>query len=184
MQPKCSRKERRCGFSNHSCEYVEAAVREKLCVSRRKQKHFIWPYKSRYILRIINITNIRTAVCVCVCVCVCGGGGVCVCAGACVWEREGHSAASCVCVCVLACVRETRSHHNHSLCGNTYELHHCVSHVTMFPSLTWTDGKTKDIINCLLFWKLKLAIMVRGITFPTLFVVFGQSQCSNALVNW
>ncbi len=42
--------------------------------------------------------------------------------------------------------RETRSH-NHGLCANTYELHHCVCHTTLFRSRAWTDGKTKDIIN-------------------------------------
>ncbi len=45
MQPKCSRKERRCGFSNHRWIHV----RETLCVSRPKQKHFIWPSESRCI---------------------------------------------------------------------------------------------------------------------------------------
>ncbi len=32
--------------------------------------------------------------------------------------------------------------------ANTYEHHHCVSQ----PSPAWTDGKTKDIINCLHFY--------------------------------
>ncbi len=46
--------------------------------------------------------------------------------------------------------RETRSH-NHGLCANTYELHHCVCHTTLFRSRAWTDGKTKDIINFFYF---------------------------------
>ncbi len=85
--------------------------------------------------------GVLRVVCVCVRLCVC------------VWERErerereGHSAASCVCSCVWE--RETRSHHNRGLFANTYELHHCVCHATLFPSQAWTDGKTKDIINCL-----------------------------------
>ncbi len=62
----------------------------------------------------------------------------------------------CVCVCVCVCVcsrvweRETRSH-NRGLCANTYELHYCVCHATLFLSRAWTDGKTKDIINNLHF---------------------------------
>ncbi len=42
------------------------------------------------------------------------------------------------------------------------------------------NAKIKDIINCFsfLFRKLKLAIMERGVTFPTRLVVFGQSQCT------
>ncbi len=96
--------------------------------------------------------------------------------------RVLHVVCVCVCVCVCSRVREreTWSHHNRGLFANTYELHHCVCHVTLFPSQAWTDGKTKDIINLslLLYWKLKLAIMERGVTFPTRLVVFGQSQCT------
>ncbi len=66
----------------------------------------------------------------------------------CVWEREmGHSAAQRVSVCV--CSRVWKE-------GDTVtsqpQLHHCVCHVTLFPSRAWTDGKTKDIINCLYFY--------------------------------
>ncbi len=88
----------------------------------------------------------------------------------CVWERarerESHITASCVCSHVWE--RETRSH-NRGLFANTYEHHHCVCHATLFPFRTWPDDKTKDIINLSLhlFWKLKLVIMERGITFPT-----------------
>ncbi len=91
----------------------------------------------------------------------------------CEWERERErervtsQRRVCVCVCSHVWERETRSH-NCGLFAETYELHHCVCHMTLFPSRPWTDGKTKDIINCLcLFWKMKLAIMVRGITYPT-----------------
>ncbi len=71
-------------------------------------------------------------VCVCVCVCVC----MCMC----VRERESHSCSvMCVCLCV------------HSLCANTYKLNHCVCHSTQLSFRGWTDGKTKDIINCLYF---------------------------------
>ncbi len=73
----------------------------------------------------------------------------------------------CVCVCAGVCERGRQSH-NHGLFANTFEHHHCFCHATMFPSRAWTDVKTKDIINCLyLFWKLKLTIVVRGVTFPT-----------------
>ncbi len=65
-------------------------------------------------------------------------------------------------VCVRTCVcererereRETGSHHsgvsclNRGLCtANIYEHHHCLSHDSVLLS-AWTDGKTKDIINC------------------------------------
>ncbi len=52
IQPKCSRKGGRHGFSNCECAgSVDAGShdRETLCVSRRKQKHFIWPSESRCI---------------------------------------------------------------------------------------------------------------------------------------
>ncbi len=42
----------------------------------------------------------------------------------CVCEREW---VSCRIVCVCLWERESRSHHNRSLCANTYELHHCVT---------------------------------------------------------
>ncbi len=41
--------ERRRGFSNHSSVDAGSHVRETLCVSMRKQKHFIWPSGSRCI---------------------------------------------------------------------------------------------------------------------------------------
>ncbi len=50
-------------------------------------------------------------------------------------------------------VQPVRNHLNRGLCtANTYEHHHCVCHET------WTNKLT---------WKLKLAIMVRGVIFPT-----------------
>ncbi len=114
----------------------------------------------------------------CVCVCVC----VCVRACACVCERERDRVTSqhinylnrglCVWVCVCVCVRErerereresdrvtsqrsvqcVRNRLNRGLFANTYKHHHCVRHATLFPSRAWTDGKTKDIINCLYFY--------------------------------
>ncbi len=47
MPPKCSRKERRRGFSNRNSVDARSHVREKLGVSMRKQNHFIWPSESR-----------------------------------------------------------------------------------------------------------------------------------------
>ncbi len=86
MQPKCSCKEKRCGFSN--CSSVDAAV------------------------------------CVCVCVCVC--------------ERERE--------------RETRSHPNRGLCtANTYELHHCVCHVTLFPLGLELKVKLRTLLTVFIF---------------------------------
>ncbi len=51
MPPKCSREERRRGFSNRSS--VE------LCVSRRKQKHFIWPSESRCIYESLRLLTTK-----------------------------------------------------------------------------------------------------------------------------
>ncbi len=74
----------------------------------------------------------------------------------CVWERarEGHNAALCVRERVTAqqrhgcvCVREENTVIHPRLCASTYELHHSVCHATLFRSQT--DGKTKEIINCL-----------------------------------
>ncbi len=45
-------------------------------------------------------------------------------------------------------VQHVRNSLNHSLFVN---IHHCICHATLFPSRAWTDGKTKDIINCLYF---------------------------------
>ncbi len=87
----------------------------------------------------------------------------------------------CVCVCVREreqSVQRTRNRLDCGLCANTYKHHHCVCHATLFPSRAWTDGKTKDIINCLYFsfeswsswlWKGELHFQL---------VVFGQSQCT------
>ncbi len=80
------------------------------------------------------------------------------------WVRESHHSIVCVCVCVLACVRGRHGHTTaacvlqiHTI--HTYEyIHHhgvCVCHVTLFPFLAWTDGKTKDIINFTFILKAK-----------------------------
>ncbi len=96
-----------------------------------------------------------------VCVCVCErererGGGVtaqhCVCMCVCACKRERWSQCSVVCVCVLACVREreTHGHITTVACVQTHTSFITVSVKWLcFPSLAWTDGKTKDIINCL-----------------------------------
>ncbi len=115
----------------------------------------------------------------------------------CVWERERVTSQRCVCVCVRERERESHitalcvwerererviSQHvsflNLGLCANTYKLHHCVCHVTLFLSQAWTDGKTNDIINCLYYnfenwssWLCKGALHFRRVL-----AVFGQSQ--------
>ncbi len=121
----------------------------------------------------------------------------------CVRERWSHLSTSAsliaACVCVCECEREReretvtsqrsvqriRNRLNRGLCANTYEHHHCVCHATLFLFRAWTDGKTKDIIKLSLhsFWKLKLTIMERGVTFLTRFVVFGQQSEQTALVG-
>ncbi len=58
----------------------------------------------------------------------------------------GHSAASCVC----ACVRGRRSH-NCGLCSNTYELHHCVCHATLFPSRLELMVKLRTLLDVFTF---------------------------------
>ncbi len=75
----------------------------------------------------------------------------------------------CVCVCVRACVREGEREKERdrvtvesailiAACLQTHTSIITVSHATLFPSRAWTDGKTKE---------LKLAIMERGVPFPT-----------------
>ncbi len=123
----------------------------------------------------------------------------CVCV--CLREREGHITAHqlsytrlvCVCVCVCVCVRKWErdrvTYHSRvysaseiALITVFLQIHTSiitVCYATLCPSRAGTDGKTKDIINCLyLHWKLKLATMERGVALPTRLVVFGQSQCT------
>ncbi len=90
----------------------------------------------------------------------------------CVWvrerERESHSGVSCL---------------NGGLCTNTYKHHHCVCHATLFPSQAWTDGKTKDIINCLYFYfeRWSSRLWKGALHFQRVLVVFGQSQCTGSV---
>ncbi len=63
--------------------------------------------------------------------------------------------AVCLCVCARARVRERerRSHHsgvsclNRCLCGNTYELHHCVCHTALFLSLLELMLKLRTLLT-------------------------------------
>ncbi len=65
-----------------------------------------------------------------------------------------------LCVCVCVCVRERereREREGHStsavlIAAFVQRLNHCVCHATLFPFWAWTDGKTRDIINCLYFY--------------------------------
>ncbi len=76
--------------------------------------------------------------------------GLCVCV--CVWERrERERERETDRVTSQRSVQPIRNRLNRCLFANTYEHHHCVCHTTLFPSRAWTDGKTKDIINCLYF---------------------------------
>ncbi len=131
-------------------------------------------------------------VCVYIYVCVCVWVWVCVCVCECECECE------CVCVSVSVCVsewvsewvserereRERRSHHSgvHSVseivlitaCLQTHTSIITVCHATLFLSgLNWWYINWGHY-----FWKMKLAIMERGVTFPTQLVVFSQSQCT------
>ncbi len=86
----------------------------------------------------------------------------------CVWERgrHGHTTAACVCereracVCVCVCVRErererqtvtsqrsvqpVRNRLNCGLFANTYELHHCVCHATLFLTVFILKAEAHD----------------------------------------
>ncbi len=89
-----------------------------------------------------HISLIVASVCVCVC------------------EREGEREM----VTLQRSVQPVKNHLYRGLCANTYELHHCVCHTTLFSSWAW----------------LKLTIMERGVTFLMQLVVFSQSQCSGS----
>ncbi len=91
-------------------------------------------------------------------------------------------------VCARLCVRERKRERdrvtsqwsqllNCGLCANTYEHHHW-SVTRLFPSLAWTDGKTKDIINHLYiyFESWSLWLWKGTLYFWLVLVVFGQSM--------
>ncbi len=94
----------------------------------------------------------------------------------CVWERERERER----VTPQQSVQPVRNSLNRGLFANTYEHHHSVFHPTLFPSRAWTDGKTKDIINCLYIhfesWSSRL--WKGALYFRLVLVVFGQSQCT------
>ncbi len=103
-------------------------------------------------------------------------------------KRYSLSHTVCVCVCVCVWEREREGHITvesafliSGLCtANTYKQHHCVCHVTLFPSRTWTDGKTKDIINRLYFYfeRWSSRLWKGALQFRRVLAVFGQSQCT------
>ncbi len=105
----------------------------------------------------------------------------------CVCERErgGGSQCSVVCVCVRVWERETRS----SNCKHIRASSLCLSRDSVPVSgpdvmvKLWTDGKTKDIINCLYMnfesWSSRL--WYGALHFRLVLVVFGQSQCSGSV---
>ncbi len=114
--------------------------------------------------------GVLRVVCVCVCVCVCARARVCVC----VRERERETVTS------QRSVQRVRNHLNRGLFANTFELHHCIWHATLFLSRAWTNGKTKDIINCLyIYFESWSSRLWKGaLHFRRMLVVFGQSQCT------
>ncbi len=70
-------------------------------------------------------------------------------------------------------VQPVRNSLNRSLCAaNTYEHHHSITRLCSPFGLE---------LMVKLTWNLKLAVMVRGVTFPMRLVVFGQSQCSGSV---
>ncbi len=159
----CERESQREGHSTASCVCVRERVTAQhrvcvcLCVRERESERERGSQRSVVCER---EGHSAAASWVCVFVCVRERGSqrsiVCVCVRereserergpqrSVVCKREGHSAAaSWVCVCE----REEDTVIQPRLCASTYELHHSVCHATLFRSRT--DGKTKEIINCL-----------------------------------
>ncbi len=111
-------------------------------------------------------------------------------------ERETgpHHTTSAILIAACVCVRErkrervtsqqsvqpVRNSLNRGLFAHIYEHHHGVFHPTLFPSRAWTDGKTKDIINCLyIYFESWSSRLWKGaLYFRLVLVVFGQSQCT------
>ncbi len=120
----------------------------------------------------VRLMSVCAHTCVCVCVCVC------------VWERKSQlqrRVCVCVCVCVCACMCEReRQGPTTAACVQTHTCFITVSVTWLFPSRAWTDGKTKDIINCLYFsfegWSSRL--WKGELHFQRVLEVFDQSQCS------
>ncbi len=89
----------------------------------------------------------------------------------CVWDREreggsqnrvcerGRGSQNRVC-------ERGRQSHNRGLCANTYELHHCVCHATLFPFRLELKRKLRTSLTVFNFI-LKAKIMERGVKFPT-----------------
>ncbi len=89
-----------------------------------------------------HISYLNRSVCVCVCylstsAILCLSRLVCVVCVRSAWgeerERERETVTS------QRSVQRVRNSLNRSLFANTYEHHHCVCHVTLFPSRAWTD---------------------------------------------
>ena len=86
-------------------------------------------------------------------------------------SRQGHTVESAVLTVRGLCT------------ANTYDPHHCVCHATLFPFRAWTDGKTKDIINCLyIYFERWSSRLWKGVLhFRRVLAVFGQSQCTGSV---
>ncbi len=192
MPPKCSRKERRRGFSNRSI--VDAAMSGRSCVFLGESKSTLFGLLKvdairNHWLRFIYNTTAQPK-CSNLCNAFYGWlfhepsrvqGWLCtkaiskkkgsiltllwqsgasesatVCfvisSSICYWLFKcGVLHVTCfVCVCVCVCegkrvtsqrsVQPVRNRLNRGLCSaNTYEHHHCVCHVTLFPFRAWTD---------------------------------------------
>ncbi len=126
-----------------------------------------WISDCKFVLILVSVfaidcSNVAQCVCVCVCVCVWGGNRV--------TSQRGVT------------LQLIRNRLNRSLCANTYELHHCVCHATLFPFQAWTDGKTKDIINCLyIYFESQSSWLWKGaLHFRRVLVVFGQLHCTGS----
>ncbi len=78
----------------------------------------IFCYEFKYLLLTVQMRSFARRVCVCVC----ARARVCVC----VRERET--------VTSQLSVQRVRNHLNRGLFANTFELHHCICHATLFLS--------------------------------------------------
>ncbi len=101
----------------------------------------------------------------------------------CVCERERERVTSqrrvCVCVCVCGHITVTQSQ---LVCKHIRASSLCLS-CDSVPLSAWTDGKTKDIINCLyIYFESWSSRLWKGeLHFRLVLAVFDQSQCTGSV---
>ncbi len=100
-----------------------------------------------------------------------------------VFAIDCSDAEFCARVWVCVCVRGTGSHHSRVYSPSEIILTvACVQIHTSIITVSVTRLCSPLGLKLIkLTWKLKLAIMERGVTFPMRLVVFGQSQCTGSV---